>query len=196
MGRDFTIMSNLSYWVYEGSRRRPGELASDPAHLPDNASPLYRPSSSRVQASSPESLDRATRRLADADEAEFPSLFGQLVSSSFGAVDQLHELLSTAADWCRDHDARQYGAELETLADRVADLGEELHLVNDSLGRELASRSNRLAAAVSRSPSRPPLPAPTSVAQAAAREGARGPAPMPQSQPPIAAASPGRRRSP
>ncbi|MFI9332410.1 hypothetical protein ACIGZJ_33370 [Kitasatospora sp. NPDC052868] len=189
-------MNNPSYWVYEGSRRRPGELASDPAHLPDNASPLYRPSSSPVQASSP-GLDRASRRLAAADESEFPSLFGQLVSSSFGAVDQLHELLSTAADWCRNHDARQYGAELETLADRVADLGEELHLVNDSLGRELAARSNRLAAAVSRSPSRPPRPAPTSVAQAAAaREGARGPAPMPRSQPPIAAASPGRRRSP
>ncbi|WP_441245292.1 hypothetical protein [Kitasatospora sp. McL0602] len=188
-------MSNPSYWVYEGSRRRPGGLASDPALLPDNASPLYGPPSSPGQAASPESLDRATRRLAAADEVEFPSLFGQLVSSNFGAVGQLHELLSAAADWCRDHDARQYGAELETLADRVADLGEELHLVNDSLGRELASRSARLAAAVSRSPARPTRPALTSATPAAAREGTRKPDPVPRSQPPIAAASPGHRRS-
>ncbi|MFB7946506.1 hypothetical protein ACFC6L_16505 [Kitasatospora phosalacinea] len=79
------------------------------------------------------------------------------MSSEFDTVDRLHELVSVAAQRCRDHSARQYGAESETLAERVVDLGEELHLDADHLGRELACQSERLAAAVSRSAARPAL---------------------------------------
>ncbi|WP_405361938.1 hypothetical protein OG535_29185 [Kitasatospora sp. NBC_00085] len=155
-------MSNPSYWVYEGSRRRPGELASDPALLPDNASPLYRPPPSAARPPAVEGIDHAAYSLATADPSDFPGLFRQHISGHLGAVERLHDLLSAAATWCLDHDARQYRDELESLANRLSDLGEELHLVNDSLRRELSGRGERMAAAMSRSPAltaRSPLPA-------------------------------------
>ncbi|MFF2819377.1 hypothetical protein ACFVT9_28120 [Kitasatospora cineracea] len=77
------------------------------------------------------------------------------MSSDFGAVSRLHELVSVAAQWCQDHGVRRYGAELDALAERITEIGEELHLVNEGLAGELAGRSERLAAAVSRSPARP-----------------------------------------
>ncbi|MFJ8442862.1 hypothetical protein [Kitasatospora griseola] len=150
-------MDTPKFWVHEGSRRRPHELANNPAYLPANASPLIHPPPEPAHSRTPPDRNDTTSPLATAEPDEFAAAFRRLVSGRLGAVEQLHGLLSDAATWCQAHDARQYRDELEVLADRVADLGEELHLVNDSLGRELASRSTRQTAAVSRSPSLPPL---------------------------------------
>ncbi|WP_030459373.1 hypothetical protein [Kitasatospora sp. NRRL B-11411] len=97
----------------------------------------------------------AVQRLASTGPGEFPETLHQLVSSDFGAVSRLHELVSMAAQWCQDRGARRYGVELDSLAERITEIGEELHLVNEGLAGELAGRSERLAAAVSRSPTRP-----------------------------------------
>ncbi|RKE22018.1 hypothetical protein BX266_5428 [Streptomyces sp. TLI_171] len=143
--------------------RAHGEVLSRPG---TSAAPL-RPADRAGQ-------EYAVQRLASAEVGEFPEVLHQLVSSDFGAVSRLHELVSAAAQWCQDHGVRRYGAELDALAERITEVGEELHLVNEGLAGELAGRSEQLAAAVSRSPAHParrPSPA-ASVSASPVRLGA------------------------
>ncbi|WP_033252464.1 hypothetical protein [Kitasatospora phosalacinea] len=115
------------------------------------------------------------------------------MSSDFGAVSRLHELVSTAAQWCQEHGVRRYGAELDALAERITEIGEELHLVHEGLAGELAGRSERLAAAVSRSPGRPAR-TPAAAASPALR-GTQALAPRTAETPPPAVTGPAHRRS-
>ncbi|WP_329348899.1 hypothetical protein OG226_12055 [Streptomyces sp. NBC_01261] len=91
-------------------------------------------------------------RLATARPKEFTELFHKAITDDFGAVARLHQMLETASQWCRIHDARSSAAELDTLADRLTDLGEELHLVTEDVGHEIHSRSRRAATAAGLSP--------------------------------------------
>ncbi|WP_255311804.1 hypothetical protein [Streptomyces sp. PTY087I2] len=89
--------------------------------------------------------------LAGARPAEFEELFSTVLTGDFGAVARLHQMLETASDWCREHGVRDSAAELDILAERLAGLGEELHLVQDGLSHEI--RSHPAAAAAGTSPS-------------------------------------------
>ena len=91
-------------------------------------------------------------RLATARHGEFTELFHEAITEDFGAVARLHQMLETASQWCRTHDARSSAVELDVLADRLTDLGEELHLVAEDVGPEIHSRSHRTAAAARPSP--------------------------------------------
>lgn len=91
-------------------------------------------------------------RLAAARPEEFAELFHEALTDDFGAVARLHQMLETASEWCRAHGARNSASELDALADRLTDLGEELHLVREDLGREIHSHAHRTAAAVRISP--------------------------------------------
>ncbi|WP_019065427.1 hypothetical protein [Streptomyces prunicolor] len=91
-------------------------------------------------------------RLAAARPGEFAELFHEAITEDFGAVAQLHQMLETASQWCRTHDARSSSVELDILADRLTDLGEELHLVAEDVGHEIHSHSHRTAAAARPSP--------------------------------------------
>ncbi|MFD4949417.1 hypothetical protein ACFWNT_44790 [Streptomyces sp. NPDC058409] len=91
-------------------------------------------------------------RLAAARPEEFAELFHEAITEDFGAVARLHQLLETASEWCRAHGARGSASELDALADRLTDLGEELHLVGEDVGHEMHSRSHRAAAATRVSP--------------------------------------------
>ena len=104
---------------------------------------------------SPDTVARTAdwnERLATARPGEFAELFHEAITEDFGAVARLHQLLETASQWCRTHDARGSAAELDVLADRLTDLGEELHLVAQDVGHEIHSRSRRTAAAARFSP--------------------------------------------
>ncbi|MFD7130569.1 hypothetical protein [Streptomyces sp. NPDC059894] len=89
-------------------------------------------------------------RLAAARPEEFNELFSTALTGDFGLVAQLHQALETASEWCRTHGARGSAAELDVLAERLADLGEELHLVGEGISHEI--RSLRAAAAARTSP--------------------------------------------
>ncbi|MCX5340263.1 hypothetical protein [Streptomyces atratus] len=91
-------------------------------------------------------------RLAAARPEEFAELFHEAITEDFGAVARLHQMLETASEWCRAHGARSSASELDALADRLTDLGEELHLVGEDVGHEMHSRSHRAAAATRVSP--------------------------------------------
>ncbi|KPI14552.1 hypothetical protein OK006_3248 [Actinobacteria bacterium OK006] len=91
-------------------------------------------------------------RLAAARSEEFAELFHEAVTEDFGAVARLHQMLETASQWCRGHGARSSASELDALADRLTDLGEELYLVGEDMGHEIHSRSHRAAAATRISP--------------------------------------------
>ena len=91
-------------------------------------------------------------RLATARTEEFTGLFYEAVTGDFGAVIRLHQMLETASEWCRTHGARNSASELDTIASRLADLGEELHLVAENVDHEIRRRSDRATAAVRRSP--------------------------------------------
>ncbi|WP_308295832.1 hypothetical protein [Streptomyces sp. ISL-96] len=91
-------------------------------------------------------------RLAAARLEEFAELFQEAITEDFGAVARLHQMLETASEWCRAHGARGIASELGALADRLTDLGEELHLVGEDVGHEIHSRSHRAAAAAHVSP--------------------------------------------
>ncbi|RPK48681.1 hypothetical protein EES39_09155 [Streptomyces sp. ADI92-24] len=91
-------------------------------------------------------------RLAAARPEEFAELFHEALTDDFGAVSRLHQMLETASEWCRTHGARGSASELDALTGRLTDLGEELHLVGESLGHEIRSRSHRAAAAARVSP--------------------------------------------
>ncbi|MGW9432998.1 hypothetical protein ACWHA1_34355, partial [Streptomyces decoyicus] len=91
-------------------------------------------------------------RLAAARLDEFDELFSTAVTGDFGTVAGLHQMLETASEWCRAHGARGSAAELDVLAGRLADLGEELHLVREGMDHEIRSRSHRAAAAARASP--------------------------------------------
>lgn len=88
-------------------------------------------------------------RLAAARPEEFASLFHEALTDDFGAVARLHQMLETASEWCRTHGARGSASELDTLTGRLTDLGEELHLVGESLDHEIRSRRAGAAARVS-----------------------------------------------
>ncbi|WP_260640504.1 hypothetical protein [Streptomyces angustmyceticus] len=90
--------------------------------------------------------------LAAARIDEFDELFSTAVTGDFGTVAGLHQMLETASEWCRVHGARGSAAELHVLAGRLADLGEELHLVRESMAHEIRSGSHRAAAAARASP--------------------------------------------
>ena len=94
-------------------------------------------------------------RLATARPEEFAELFHKAITDDFGAVARLHQMLETASQWCRAHDARSSAAELDVLTDRLTDLGEELHLVGEAVGHEIHSHSRRTAAAARLSPAVP-----------------------------------------
>ncbi|GAA2314766.1 hypothetical protein GCM10010416_31040 [Streptomyces caniferus] len=91
-------------------------------------------------------------RLAAARPEEFNELFSTAVTGDFGTVAGLHQMLETASEWCRAHGARVSAAELDVLAGRLADLGEELHLVREGMSHEIRSGSHRAAAAARASP--------------------------------------------
>ncbi|MFG2094623.1 hypothetical protein [Streptomyces sp. NPDC048612] len=91
-------------------------------------------------------------RLAAARPEEFDELFSTAVTGDFGTVARLHQMLETASEWCRFHGARSSAAELDVLAERLADLDEELHLVREGMAHEIHSRSHRAAAAARTSP--------------------------------------------
>ncbi|WP_411076210.1 hypothetical protein [Streptomyces sp. cmx-4-7] len=80
---------------------------------------------------------------------EFEELFSTILDADFGAVARLHQALETVSAWCREHGVRGSAAELDVLAGRLADLGEELHLVREGAGDEIRFRSHRAAAATS-----------------------------------------------
>ncbi|MFI5752695.1 hypothetical protein ACIBBE_44230 [Streptomyces sp. NPDC051644] len=61
-------------------------------------------------------------------------------------------MLETASEWCRTHDARGSASELDAIATRLTDLGDELHLVGENVDHEIVSRSHRAAAAARLSP--------------------------------------------
>ncbi|MFJ4868577.1 hypothetical protein [Streptomyces sp. NPDC088757] len=102
-------------------------------------------------------------RLAAARPEEFEELFSAILTGDFGAVARLHQVLETASAWCREHGARSSAAELDVLAERLSDLGEELHLVCEGVGQEIRFRSHRVTAAIRTSPA------------ASARDAAAGP---------------------
>ncbi|MGJ5804947.1 hypothetical protein ACSCB1_38500 [Streptomyces europaeiscabiei] len=117
--------------------------------VPENAAPPQRHPTTGP-AASPDSGAPATDwndRLAAARTEEFTGLFYEAVTEDFGAVARLHQMLETASEWCRSHGARSRACELDAIADRLTDLGEELHLVGENVGHEIRSRSHRAAAA-------------------------------------------------
>ncbi|WP_255306194.1 hypothetical protein [Streptomyces sp. Wb2n-11] len=89
-------------------------------------------------------------RLVAARPEEFEELFSTILTEDSGAVARLHQTLETASGWCRTHGACGSAAELDALAGRLADLGEELHLVREGVGHEI--RSHRAATAARTSP--------------------------------------------
>ncbi|MGW8557997.1 hypothetical protein [Streptomyces tubercidicus] len=91
-------------------------------------------------------------RLAAARPEEFNELFSTSITGDSGTVAGLHQMLETASEWCRAHGARGTAAELDVLAGRLADLGEELHLVREGMAQEIHSGSHRAAAAAHASP--------------------------------------------
>ncbi len=91
-------------------------------------------------------------RLAAARPEEFADLLHEALTDDSGAVARLHQMLETASEWCRAHGARSSSSELDVLADRLNDLGDELHFVGEALGHEIHSRSHRAAAAARISP--------------------------------------------
>lgn len=92
-------------------------------------------------------------RLAAARTEEFTDLFREAVTEDFGAVARLHQMLETASEWCRVHGARSSASELDAIASRLTDLGEELHLVAENVDHEVLSRAYQAAAAARLSPS-------------------------------------------
>lgn len=90
--------------------------------------------------------------LAAARPEEFDELFSTAVTGDFGTVAGLHQMLESASEWCRAHGARGSAAELDVLAGRLADLGEELHLVREGMSHEIRASSQRAAAAARASP--------------------------------------------
>ncbi|MDX2544667.1 hypothetical protein ACOT81_20545 [Streptomyces sp. WI04-05B] len=120
----------------------------------ENAAPPQRhPTTS--PAASPDNGAPATDwndRLAAARTEEFTDLFHEALTEDFGAVAHLHQMLETASEWCRAHGARSSASELDAIADRLTDLGEELHLVGENVDHEIRSRSHRAAAAARLSP--------------------------------------------
>jgi hypothetical protein len=122
--------------------------------VPENAAPPQRHPTTGP-AARPDSGAPATDwndRLAAARTEGFTDLFHEAVTEDFGAVARLHQLLETASEWCRSHGARSSASELDAIADRLTDLGEELHLVGQNVGHEIRSRSHRAAAAARLSP--------------------------------------------
>ncbi|MGW2613302.1 hypothetical protein [Streptomyces sp. NPDC001500] len=106
-------------------------------------------------ATSPDSGSPATDgndRLAAARTEEFTDLFREAVTEDFGAVARLHQMLETTSEWCRVHGARSSASELDAIASRLTDLGEELHLVAENVDHEIRSRAHQAAAAARLSP--------------------------------------------
>ncbi|MCT9106539.1 hypothetical protein N4G69_12970 [Streptomyces mirabilis] len=91
-------------------------------------------------------------RLAVARTEEFSDLFREAVTEDFGAVARLHQILETASEWCRVHGARSSASELDAIASRLTDLGEELHLVAENVDHEIRCRAHQAAAAARLSP--------------------------------------------
>ncbi|MFM9613485.1 hypothetical protein [Streptomyces niveiscabiei] len=112
-------------------------------------------------------------RLAAARPAEFTGLFDEAVTGDFGAAAHLHQILETASGWCRTHDARSSASELDTIASRLVDLGEEVHLVAENIDHEIRHWSDRATAAV--------RPSPAAAARGASPSARHAPAPLPPS---------------
>jgi hypothetical protein len=120
----------------------------------EDAAPLQRHPTTGP-AASPDSGAPATDgndRLAAARTEEFTDLFREAVTEDFGAVARLHQMLETASEWCRSHGARGSASELDVIASRLTDLGEELHLVAENVDYEIHSRAHQAAAAARLSP--------------------------------------------
>ncbi|MDJ0465726.1 hypothetical protein [Streptomyces sp. H27-C3] len=118
--------------------------------------------------------DDGIDRLASARPEEFAELFCEALTDDFGAVARLHQMLETASEWCLTHEARGSASELGALADRLTDLGEELHLVGEGLGHEIHFHSHRTAAAARISPA-------VSVSGPSVGQQKQAPAPIPPS---------------
>ncbi|MCZ7460656.1 hypothetical protein [Streptomyces sp. WMMC940] len=120
----------------------------------ENAAPLQ-PHPTAGPTTRPDSGSPATDgndRLAAARTEEFTDLFREAVTEDFGAVARLHQMLETASEWCRVHGARSSASELDAIASRLTDLGEELHLVAENVDHEIRSRAYQAAAAARLSP--------------------------------------------
>ncbi|MDX3866832.1 hypothetical protein [Streptomyces europaeiscabiei] len=130
------LAPGLRFGAVENAALLQGHPATGPAASPDNGAP----------ATDWNDL------LAAARTEEFTGLFHEAVTEDFGAVARLHQMLEPASEWCRTHGARSSASELDAIADRLTDLGEELHLVGENVGHEIRSRSHRAAAAARLSP--------------------------------------------
>ncbi|MFF4785778.1 hypothetical protein ACFY3O_12705 [Streptomyces sp. NPDC001046] len=120
----------------------------------EDASPLQRHLTAGP-ATSPGGGSPATDgsdRLAAARTEEFTDLFREAVTEDFGAVARLHQVLETASEWCCVHGARSSASELDAIASRLTDLGEELHLVAENVDHEVRFRAHQAAAAARLSP--------------------------------------------
>ncbi|MHC5907749.1 hypothetical protein ACVNF4_28235 [Streptomyces sp. S6] len=137
-----------------GAASRSGLAPGVPSEGAQNDAP-HRGRPTPLQSAGPDSRASAADgndRLATARTEEFTGLFDEAVTGDVGAVAHLHQILETASEWCRTHGARSSAFELDALASRLADLGEELHLVVENVDHEIRSRSHRATAAVRRSP--------------------------------------------
>ncbi|MDX3585616.1 hypothetical protein [Streptomyces europaeiscabiei] len=133
---------------------RPGLVPGLRFGVIENAAPAQRHPTTGP-AASPDSGAPATDwndRLAPARTEEFTGLFHEAVTEDFGAVARLHQMFETASEWCRTHGARNSASELEAIAYRLTDLGEERHLVAENVDCEIRSRSHRAATAARLSP--------------------------------------------
>ncbi|MCZ0992229.1 hypothetical protein O1L44_02490 [Streptomyces noursei] len=140
--------------MHEGSRRGPASLATKPALPPENPGPPQRQQTTGPTARrhGDASATDWNDRLATARPEEFTDLFHKAVTEDFGAVACLHQMLETASEWCRTHGARSSASELDALATRLTDLGDEFHLVGENVDHEIRARSHRAAAAACPSP--------------------------------------------
>jgi hypothetical protein len=119
----------------------------------EDATPLQRrPTTGPVASPGGAPATDGNDRLAAARTEEFTDLFREAVTEDFGAVARLHQMLETASEWCRTHGARGSASELDAIASRLTDLGEELHLVAENVDHEIGSRSHQAAAAARFSP--------------------------------------------
>ncbi|MFD3836726.1 hypothetical protein ACFWWC_10755 [Streptomyces sp. NPDC058642] len=130
------LVPGLRFGVVENAAPPQHHPTTGPAASPDNGSPAT----------------DWNDHLATARTEEFTDLFHEAITEDFGAVARLHQMLETASEWCRTHGARSSASELDAIASRLTDLGEELHLVAENVDHEIRSRSHQAAAAARLSP--------------------------------------------
>ncbi|MFI1890233.1 hypothetical protein [Streptomyces jumonjinensis] len=126
-----------SGWVYEGSRRRPAELATDPAHLPENAAdgthhhqPVQPPATGARPA-----YDRQLRALSEQVRAggtsltDAAALTDQVLHPETGVLAHLADFLEAVANR-----ACETGTDAAfDFYDGIVDTTNALHRIADDL---------------------------------------------------------------